>query len=114
MAAGELLRKEGIEVRVLDMSTLQPVDKEAIVKAAEETGAVVTAENHMITGGLGEGVAAVLVENVLVPMLLVGVRDEFSQSAWVRGSYDPLGELFYMTARDIADAVKLVMKRKRG
>ncbi len=111
-AAG-LLQKEGLEARVVNMSTLKPLDKEAIVKAGEETGAVVTAENHMITGGLGEGVAAVLGENVPVPMLRVGVRDEFSQSAWVRGNYDPLGELFSMRAKDIANAVRCVVKKKR-
>ena len=74
--ASEKLEKEGIDVRIINMSTLKPMDEDAIIKAAEETGAIVTAENASIIGGLGEAVAAILVENIPTPMARVGGRDE--------------------------------------
>jgi transketolase len=111
--AAHNLSKEGIETRVIDMCTLKPMDEEAIVKAAEETGAIVTAEDHSIIGGLGEAVARVVCRNHPVPMNLIGVRDRYSQSTRdFGGGWKALEEAYNLTAKDIADAVKETIKRK--
>lgn len=78
--AAEILKKEGINVRVLDMATIKPIDKEAIIKAARETGAVMTVEDHTVLGGLGAAVAEVVVQNAPVPMEIVGIQDCFGES----------------------------------
>jgi len=75
--AAALLAKQGIETRVIDMHTIKPLDAAAIRKAARETGAVMTVEEHNITGGLGSAVAEVLVEEERVPFLRHGIPDEF-------------------------------------
>jgi transketolase len=112
--AADLLKKEGIEVKIVDMSTIKPIDEEAIIEAAKETGAIVTAENHSIIGGLGEGVATVLAENLPTPMARMGVRDEFSQSGIITPEgKDELKIHLNLTAEDIAAAVKDVLKKKR-
>jgi transketolase len=94
------------------MCTLKPLDDEAIVKAAERTGAIVTAENGTVIGGLGDGVAAVLVENLPAPLIRVGIEDEFSQS----GKLAPVDELkihFGLRPEDIALSVKVCIARKK-
>lgn len=106
--AAESLQKEGLSVAVLHMPTIKPLDKEAIVKAAEKTGVIVTAEEHSIYGGLGSAVAEVLVEEKPVPMLRVGVNDCNTESA----PNDELLEKFELTPRHIEKAVKEVLKRK--
>ncbi|HOO31710.1 MAG TPA: transketolase C-terminal domain-containing protein [Thermotogota bacterium] len=106
--AVEILEKEGISVRLLNMHTLKPVDKEMIIKAAEETGAIVTAENHSIVNGWGTAVAEVVVENCPVPMERIGIRDHFGEV----GLVPFLLEKYHMTEKDIVDAVKKVLKRK--
>jgi transketolase len=112
--AAELLEKDGIDVRILSMSTLKPLDEEAVVASAEETGAVITAENHSIIGGLGEAVAAVLAERVPTPMVRVGVEDEFSQSGRITRDGDELKAHFHLGAEDLAMAVKeCIAKRER-
>ena len=112
--AAELLEKDGIDVRILNMSTLKPLDEEAVVRAAEETGAIVTAENHSIIGGLGEGVAAVLSESAPTPMVRVGIEDEFSQSGRITQDVDELKAHFHLGAEDLAHAVKeCIAKRER-
>ncbi|MFP3490893.1 transketolase C-terminal domain-containing protein, partial [Staphylococcus sp. SIMBA_130] len=73
--AADILEAEGISVAVVHMPSIKPLDKEAIVKAAESTGAIVTAEEHSIIGGLGSAVAETLVEEKPVPMVRVGVKD---------------------------------------
>ena len=78
--AAEILKADGINVRVLDMSTIKPLDTEAVIKAAKETGAVVTIEDHTVLGSLGAAVAEVVVQNQPVPMELVGIQDRFGES----------------------------------
>ena len=78
--AAVILKEQGIGVRVVDMSTMKPLDKEAVLRAAEETGAVMTIEDHTIYGGLGSVVAEVVVQNCPVPMEIVGIQDRFGES----------------------------------
>ena len=111
--ASELLDKENIDVRVINMSTIKPIDENAIIKAAEETGAIITAENHSIIGGLGESVAAVLAENIPTPMVIVGVEDEFSQSGIITKEMDELKVHFKLGAEDLASAVKNCIAKKK-
>jgi transketolase len=108
----DILEKDGLDVGLLDMCTLKPLDEEAIIKAAERTGAIVTAENGSIIGGLGDGVAAILSENLPTPLIKVGIEDEFSQS----GRMKPVDELkihFGLRAEDIAVSVKECIARKK-
>ena len=106
-AAG-VLKEEGISVRVLDMFTIKPIDKEAIMRAANETGAIVTAENHNVINGLYSAVAETIVELKPIPMEKVGVMDRFGQV----GTMDYLKKIYKLTADDIVSAVKKVILRK--
>lgn len=106
--AAALLAQEGISVRILDMFTWKPLDREAILSAAAETGAIVTAENHNVINGLGAAVAEVLVREHPVPVEMVGVQDEFGEV----GKLAYLAERFGLKAENIADAVRRVLKRK--
>jgi transketolase len=109
----DILEKDGLDVGVLDMCTLKPLDEEAIIAAAEATGAIVTAENGSVIGGLGDGVAAVLSENLPTPIIKVGVEDEFSQS----GKISPVDELkihFGLRAEDIAVSVKECIAKREA
>lgn len=106
--AANKLSEQGISARVVNMFTLKPIDTEIIKKCAVETGAIVTAENHNIIGGLGSAVAEVLVEEVPVPMERIGVRDRFGEV----GSVDYLKETFGMTAEHIVDRALRLLKRK--
>ncbi|MBL7198838.1 MAG: transketolase family protein [Anaerolineae bacterium] len=108
LVAAERLAGEGWSVRVIDCHTLKPLDTRAIVEAAEETGAIVTAESGIIFGGLGSAVAETLVENCPVPMKRVGVPDTFTES----GPYLALLEKYGLSAQHIAAAVKEVIARK--
>ena len=108
LEARELLAKEGISARVVNIHTIKPIDADIIVKAAEETGALVTAEEHTIYGGLGSAVAEVLVENCPVPMARVGVEDTFGRS----GTVPALMEYYGLTAENIAKKAKEVISRK--
>jgi transketolase len=107
--AAEELSKKGTECQVVNLHTIKPIDKALIVKCAEETGAVVTAEEHSIIGGLGGAVAEVLVENACVPMVRVGLKDIFGES----GKPEELLVKYGLTAQEIMHAVKVVLKRKR-
>lgn len=109
LKAAEKLEGEGISVRVLNMFTWKPLDREAVIKCAEETGAVITAENHNIINGLGSAVAEVLAENHPVPMERVGVNDLFGEV----GPVDYLKERFGLTSENIASSVKKVLSRKK-
>ncbi len=91
------------------MHTIKPIDREAIVKAAKETGAIVTCEEHSIIGGLGSAVAEVLVETVPVPMERVGIMDTFGES----GTPDALLAKYNLTVADIVQAAKRVITRKQ-
>ena len=108
LEARELLAKEGISARVVNIHTIKPIDKDILVKAAKETGALVTAEEHTIYGGLGSAVAEVLVENCPVPMARVGVEDTFGRS----GTVPALMEYYGLTAENIAKKAKEVISRK--
>lgn len=108
LIAADMLKEQGINARVLDMFTIKPLDKEAVIMAAKETGAIVTAENHNIIGGLGEAVATVLAENTYAPLERVGVNDVFGKV----GTQDYLAKEFNLTADDIVAKVKKVLDRK--
>jgi transketolase len=101
--AAEELAKEGISVRVVNMHTIKPIDKQMIIKCANETKAIVTAEEHSIIGGLGSAVSEIVCENCAVPMERVGVKDTFGED---------LLEKYGLTAKDIMNAIKNVIKRK--
>jgi len=106
-AAGELAR-EGINCRVLNMPTLKPIDEAAIIKAADETGAFVTAEEHLEHGGLGSMVARVTAKHRPVPVEFVAIKDTYAKS----GKPAELLVRYGLTANDIIQAVRTVMKRK--
>ena len=91
------------------MSTIKPIDSDAVIEAAHETGAVVTAENHNIFGGLGSAVAEVLGENYPVPMQRVGIRDVLNEA----GTNEELLVKYHMDHEQIAEAVKSVISRKK-
>ena len=80
LEAKEQLAKDGINARVINIHTIKPIDKDLLIKAAKETGAVVTAEEHSIIGGLGSAVAEVITEEYPVPVLKVGIKDTFGES----------------------------------
>lgn len=101
-AAAEKLAEDGIDVRVIDMHTIKPLDEEIIIKAAEETGAIVAAEEHSVIGGLGSAVAEVVVRNHPVKMSMVGQKDTYGES----GKPDELKKKYGMTSDDIIKAVK--------
>jgi len=108
LEAAEQLANQGVSVQVLDVHTIKPLDVEAVVEAARTTGAVVTAEEHSINGGLGGAVAEALVENYPVIMRRVGVRDTFGES----GKPQELLEKYGLTAPDLVRAVHEVLQRK--
>jgi transketolase len=112
--AVDLLEKDGLDVGVLNVSTLKPIDEEAIIAAAERTGAIVTAENSSDINGLGDAVACALCENLPTPLVKVGVEDEFGQSGLVTDEKDELQEHFALAAEDVADAVKKCIKKKEA
>ena len=107
--ASETLASEGISARVIDMHTVKPLDREAIRRAAAETGAIVVAEEHLVDGGLGVRVAQVVAETVPCPMEFVGIHDTYAES----GQPDELLEKYGLVARDVAAAVRKVVARKR-
>ncbi len=109
LKAAQTLAERGIQARVLNMFTVKPVDQEAIVAAAQETGAVVTAENHNAMNGLGSAVAETLVETCPVPMERIGVFEQFGEV----GSLDYLKERFGMTAAHIVEKAVKVINRKK-
>ena len=108
LEAARQLEQVGVYCRVLNMSTLKPIDKAAIVKAATETGAIVTAEEHLHHGGLGSMVAQVVARHQPVPMEFVDLKDSYAKS----GKPDELLERYGLTAKDIVRAVKAVLERK--
>ena len=108
MDAAETLYSEGIDTRVINMHTVKPIDEEAIIKAAVEIGAIVTAEEHSIIGGLGGAVAEVLARRNPVPVEMIGVQDMFTES----GEADELLKLYGLTSNEIASAVRRAVKRR--
>ena len=109
MVAAKQLGDEGVSVKVLNLATIKPLDDEAIVELAKETGAIVTVEEHQIRGGMGSAVAECLAKNQPVPIEFVGVNDEFGQS----GTPDELLAHYGMEVVDIVKAVKKVIARRK-
>lgn len=108
LKAADVLAEQGISARVLNMFTWKPIDKKAIREAAEQTGAIVTIENHNIVNGLGSSVSEVVGECCPVPMKRIGVPDVFGEV----GSIDYLKQIFHMTVNDIVCAAKETFARK--
>lgn len=108
LRAAETLEKQGISARVINMSSIKPIDEEAIVKAAEETGAIVTAEEHTVKGGLGGAVAEVLALKKPCLMDMVGTEDTFGQS----GKADELLEVYGLTAEHLVSSALHLISRK--
>ena len=109
LEASEVLKEEGINARVINIHTIKPIDSELIIKAAKETGAIVTAEEHNIIGGLGSAVAEVVTENYPVPVLKVGVKDTFGES----GKPNQLLEKYGLTSKDIIEISKKALNCKK-
>lgn len=108
MEAKEILASEGIKARVIDIHTIKPIDKDIIIKAARETGAIVTAEEHNVFGGLGSAVAEVVVQNCPVPVKMVAIQDKYGKS----GKPYPLMEMYGLTAQNIVIKAKEAMMMK--
>lgn len=107
--AADLLKAEGIEAEIINIHTIKPIDREAVIKSASKTGAVVTCENHNVVGGLKSAVAEVLIEECPVPMKAIGIQDHFGEVAKI----DYLKKKYHMTAEDIVAAAKEVISKKR-
>ncbi len=108
LMAAEILEKEGIKAKVLNIHTIKPIDEKAIVACAKECGAIVTAEEHQIFGGFGSAVAEVVVKNMPVPMEFVGMKDSFGES----GKPSELMAKYGLKDVNIVNAVKKVLSRK--
>ena len=108
LKAAEKLADESIDVRVVNMSTIKPIDSDLIIDSVQKTGAIVTAEEHVVSGGLGGAVAEVVVENCPAPVYRIGLRDRFGQS----GPIPDLMKEYCLDADSIAAAVKDTIKRK--
>ncbi len=109
LTAAELLKNEGINARVINISTIKPLDHDIVLKAAAETGAIVTAEEHNIIGGLGGAVAETVCEALPVPVVRVGVNDTFGQS----GPALELLKIYGLTAENIVTKAKQVLEMKK-
>jgi transketolase len=107
--AAELLEAEGISARVIDLHTAKPLDRDAIARAAKETGAMVVSEEHLVDAGLGIRVAQVVAETQPVPMEFVGIQNTYAES----GTPDELLDKYGLRARDVAEAARRVLRRKR-
>ncbi|HEY5586818.1 MAG TPA: transketolase family protein [Ruminiclostridium sp.] len=108
LVAAEKLSKEGINAMVINNHTIKPMDAETIIEAARKTGAVVTAEEHQLMGGMGSAVMEILSQNCPVPAKMVGINDRFGES----GEPEILMKEFNLTSDDIVAAVKAVLKMK--
>jgi len=102
------LEKKGIKVKVMNLSTIKPLDEEAVVALARETRAIVTIEDHQIAGGMGSAIAECLAQNYIVPIEFVGIQNKFGQS----GTPEELEKFYGLESIDIIRAVEKVLKRK--
>jgi len=109
LVAADLLSKEGIEATVVNMHTLKPVDHETLVKVAKQVNAIVTAEQHVLDGGLGSAVACALSRNYPVPIEMIGIDNRFGQS----GEPDILFREYHLLSEDIVLAAKRIIERKK-
>jgi transketolase len=107
--AAQTLEGENVSVRVIDMHTIKPLDRDAIAKAAAETGAIVTAEEHLVDSGLGVRVAQIVAETHPCVMEFVGIENTYAES----GAPDALLDKYGLLARDVAAAVRRALQRKR-
>ncbi len=107
--AHEELSARGIKARVINLHTPKPIDRDAIIKAAKETGAIVTAEEHLLNCGMGSAVCEVLADEMLAPIKMVGINDTFGES----GEPDELFEKFGLTSKAIIKAAEEVLKKKK-
>ncbi|HUV09047.1 MAG TPA: transketolase C-terminal domain-containing protein [Spirochaetia bacterium] len=110
LEAHTLLRKDGINARVINLSTIKPLDRELLLKAARETGCIVTVEEHTVAGGMGSAVAELIIQEYPVRMRLLGIPDETPAVA----PRDVLLERYNLNAAGIAEVVKRVLKEKRA
>jgi len=108
LEAADILARQGIDCRVINMHTLKPLDEAAVVKAASETGAIVVAEEHLAQGGLGSRVAQTVAKEKPVPMEFINLGDRYA----VSGKAEELLQRYGLTARDIEESVKSAVKRK--
>ena len=108
LAAASLLALEGIEVRVINMSTIKPIDEEIIIDSAQKTGLIVTVEEHSIIGGLGSAVCEVVSEKYPVPVKRMGIKDRFG----ISGKPEKLLSYFKLTPQDIAQEAKKLLNNK--
>jgi transketolase len=106
--AQETLENEGLGIRVIDMHTIKPLDREAIARAASETGAIVVAEEHLVDSGLGVRVAQVVAETNPCKMEFVGIQNTYAES----GTPEQLLDKYGLVARDVVAAVRRVLARK--
>ncbi len=107
MAAADLLAKEGVSARIVNMPSIKPLDRDLVLRCAAETRGIVTAEEHSIIGGLGGAVAECLAEARPAPMAFVGMNDTFAES----GDYEKLLEKYGLSAGRIAEKAKLLLKK---
>ena len=107
--AASALAEQGINARVINIHTIKPLDKDIILKAAKETGAIVVAEEHNVIGGLGSAVTEAVCESFPVPVLRVGTNDVFGRS----GKVPPLLQMYGLTAENIAEKAKLAIAMKK-
>jgi transketolase len=108
LEAADILTRQGIDCRIINMHTLKPLDEAAVVKAASETGAIVVAEEHLAQGGLGSRIAQTTARHEPVPMEFVNLGDRYA----VSGKAEELLQRYGLTTRDIEESVKSVVKRK--
>ena len=108
LAAAKELSESGINVSVMNLSTVKPLDERAIIKLAKETGAIVTVEEHQIAGGMGSAVAELLAQNHPTSMEFIGVKNQFGQT----GTYEELLNFYGLNVLQIKQAVRRIMKKK--
>ena len=109
MDAAKVLANEGISARVINIATIKPIDKDIILDAAKSTGAIVTAEEHNIIGGLGSAVAEVVCEGCPVPVVRLGIEDKFGHS----GKVPPLMEMYGITVENLVAKAKAAVAMKK-
>ncbi len=108
LKAADILEQENISARVINLHTVKPLDRNEIIKAASETKAILTVEEHQVFGGMGSAVAELVCENYPVPMKLMGIRDRFGRS----GEADVLLEAFGLTSENVVKEAKILLEKK--
>jgi len=109
LEASDMLKAEGIDAGVINIHTIKPIDKSLLIDAARKSGAIVTAEEHNIIGGLGSAVAEVVAEGCPVPVIRVGVEDAYGRS----GQVPELLEIYGLTSKNIADKARVAVSLKK-